>query len=105
MLLLNLNWLVLVFFVFHGLFNVSSLSLFILVHVSIKDLPLSGFSCKVTLDWWVSLDTFLSDWKVESLVSSLLEIELISEGFLLCSSIVSKWVLVECSDDIFVHVG
>ena len=105
MLLLNLNWLVLVFFVFHGLFNVSSLSLFVLVHVSIKDLPLSSFSCKVTLDWWISLDTFLSDWKVESLVSSLLEVKLISERFLLSSSVVSEWIFVECGDDVFVHVG
>ena len=105
MLVLNLNWLVLVFFVFHGLFNVSSLSFFVLVHVSIKDLPLSGFSCKVTLDWWISLDTFLSDWKIESLVSSLLEIELISKGFLLSSSIIGKWIFFEFGDDVFVHVG
>jgi len=105
MLLLDLNWLVLVLFVFHGFFDVSSLDLLVLVHVSIKDLPLSGFSCKVTLDWWISLDTFLSDWKIESLVSSLLEVELIPKGLLLSLKVVAKWVFFEFSDDVFVHVG
>lgn len=104
-LLLNLNWFVLVFFVFHGFFDISSLRLLIFVHVSIENLPLSSFSCEVTLNWWVSLDTFLSDWKIESLVSSLLKVELIPKGFLLSSSVVSKWIFIECGDNIFVHVG
>jgi hypothetical protein len=105
MLLLDLNRLVLVFFVFHGFFDISSLRLLVLVHVSIEDLPLSGFSCKVTLNWWVSLDTFFSDWKIEGLVSSLLKVELIPKGFLLSSSVASKWIFSESGDNVFVHVG
>jgi hypothetical protein len=57
------------------------------------------------LDWWISLDTFLSDWKIESLVSSLLEVELIPKGLLLSLKVVAKWVFFEFSDDVFVHLN
>ena len=105
MLLLDLNRLALVLLVLHGLFNISSLDFLVLIHVSIKDLPLGCFGGEVGLDWRVGLDTFFSDWQVEGLVGSFLEVELVSKGLLLSSGVVGEWVFFEFGDDVFVHVG
>jgi hypothetical protein len=82
MLLLDLDWLF-VFLVLHSLFGFLSLDLFPSLEVGVEDHPLSGLKREGGANWRVCLDTFFSVRHVEGLRRSLLEVELISKGFLL----------------------
>jgi hypothetical protein len=65
-LLLDLDWL-LVFFVFHGFLELLSLHILIGLKISIEDHPLRSLVGESGNFWRIGLDTFVSDWKVESL--------------------------------------
>ena len=73
--------------VFHLLLDFSTLDLFISIHVCVKDLPLGRLKGEVGLDGRVSLDTALLQGEVESLTGTLLEVELVTDRFLLCTLI------------------
>lgn len=67
----------------HLLFKINTLHFFILCHVWVEDHPLSGFDGEVGAVRRVSLDSFFSEREVECLGGSFLEVELISQRFLL----------------------
>jgi hypothetical protein len=68
-----------ILFVFLLLFKFNSLNLFESRHIGIKYLPLCGFERECGTLRRISFYTLLSKGKVESLRSSLLEIELVAE--------------------------
>lgn len=76
-------------------FELSSLDLFISVHVGIEDLPLSGLQREVSLDGRVSFDTSLLKREVKGLTRALLVVELISEGLLLGALISIQGIFAE----------
>jgi len=65
-LLLDLDWL-LVLFILHLLLKLQSLHILICLHVGVKDHPLGSLKGEVGTDWWVSLHTLMTNWKIESL--------------------------------------
>jgi len=105
MLLLNLNWL-LVLLVLHLLLELLSLHVLEVLEIGIEDHPLSGLEREGIAHWWVCLYTSLLIWHVEGLRRSLLEVELISKGFLLGVLVLGllQWVTTELFLDGLVHL-
>lgn len=93
MLLLDLLWFLLVLFVLHLFFKLLPLYIFISLHVLVKDHPLGCLERKVRHDWWICLHTLFSEWKIESLRRSLLEVKLISERLLDGELVTLSWTL------------
>jgi len=81
-LLLDLNWF-LILLVLHLLLSFLSLDFFPSLEIGIENHPLGGLKRESGANWRVSFDTLFSEWHVEGLGRSLLEIELISKRFLL----------------------
>jgi hypothetical protein len=73
--------------VFHLLLDFS-----IGIHVCIEDLPLGRLKGEVGLDGRVSLDTALLQGEVESLTGTLLEVELVTDRFLLGTLIAIDYI-------------
>lgn len=71
-----------IFFIFHCLFKLLSLNVFVCLHVWVEYHPLSGFEREVRHDGWVCLKASISNWKIERLGRSFLEIELVPERLL-----------------------
>jgi hypothetical protein len=80
---LNLLLRFFVFFILHLFLKLIALNFLISSHVCIENLPLSGFQGERGYLRGVSLHTLLSEWQVECLWWSFLEVELVAERFLL----------------------
>lgn len=78
--------------IFHLLLDFSTLDLFIGIHVCVEDLPLGRLEGEVGLDGRVSLDTALLQGEVESLTGTLLEVELVTDRFLLGTLIAIDYI-------------
>lgn len=91
MLLLDLLRFLFVLFVLHLLFKLLPLDIFISLHVLVKDHPLSCLEREVGHNWWVSLHTLLSEWKIESLRRSLLEVKLVPKRLLDGELVTFSW--------------
>ena len=78
--------------IFHLLLDFSTLDLFISIHVCVEDLPLGCLEGEVGLDGRVSLDTALLQGEVESLTGTLLEVELVTDRFLLGTLIAIHYI-------------
>ena len=100
--LLLLHWLF-ILFVFLLLLKFNSLDLFECGHIGIEDLPLSGLKRESRALGRVSLDTLLSDGKIESLGSTFLEVKLIAKRLLLSAFIALEGVLAELLLDGHIH--
>ena len=72
----------LVLLVSHLLLELLSLHILVGLHVGVKDHPLGGLQGEVGADGRVGLNSLFSHGEVHSLGGPLLEIELISQGFL-----------------------
>ena len=105
MLLLNLHWL-LILLVLHLLLELLSLHVLEVLEVRVEDHPLGGLERERVANWRVSLDTCLFEWHVEGLGRSLLEVELISKGFLLGMVVITstKRVVTELFLEGLVHL-
>ena len=105
MLLLDLYWL-LILLVLHLLLELLSLHVFEVLEVRIEDHPLGGLERERIANWRVCLDTCLFEWHVEGLGRSLLEVELISKGFLLVMVVIAstKGVVTELFLEGLVHL-
>lgn len=78
--------------IFHLLLDFGTLDLFIGIHVCVEDLPLGRLKGEVGLDGRVSLDTALLQGEVESLTGTLLEVELVTDRFLLGTLIAIHYI-------------
>ena len=78
--------------IFHLLLDFSTLDLFISIHICVEDLPLGRLKGEVGLDGRVSLDTALLQGEVESLTGTLLEVELVTDRFLLGTLITIDYI-------------
>ena len=94
----------LVFFVLLLLFELDSLNFLEGRHVSIENLPLRSLQREGRTLWGVGFYTLFAEGQVEGLRRSLLEVELVAEGLLLCAVVALEGVLTELLLDCHIHL-